>query len=94
VLAEAELRVSVFELHPALPWTSVLGSWWRGAAALAAAAAALLLLVPGEPVQEAAAGALPLSVVATEGDPAALLAGLGVEADPVLAWIALEGGAP
>ena len=93
VVAATEMRGSTLLDPPA--WPSVLGSWWRPAAALAVAAGALLLVSPAEPPSpQPRAGEVPLSVVATEGDPAALLAGLGVEADPVLALIALGGLAP
>ena len=76
-------------------WPAVLGSWWRPAAALAAVAAALLLLsdaVPGE--RQPDAGAVPLSLLASRGDPGAFLEQLGIEADPVLALIALQEEAP
>jgi hypothetical protein len=96
VMAATEMRAStLLDLRPPSAWPSVLGSWWRPAAALAAAAAALLWMIPTEPSSPLpGAGELPLSVMATKGDPAALLAGLGVEADPVLALIALEGRTP
>lgn len=76
-------------------WPAVLGSWWRPAAALAAVAAALLLLsdaVPGG--RRPDAGAVPLSLLAAQGDPGAFLEQLGIEADPVLALIALREEAP
>ena len=77
-------------------WPAVLGGWWRGAAVGAAAATALLLLVRPATIPPAAVdvGALPLTVVTAQGDPAALLEGLGIPADPVLALIAIEGGRP
>jgi len=83
--------------RPRTTWPSVLGSWWRPAAGLAAAAAALLFLmtpqVPLAPPSGSADGALTLSLVAAGGEPAALLEGLGIPADPVLALIAVQGQA-
>jgi hypothetical protein len=77
------------------PWPSVLGAWWRPAAALAAAAAVLLVLLDAPSVQETPGdGALTLSLVAAGGEPTAVLEGLGISADPVLALIALQGRAP
>lgn len=74
----------------AATWPAILGAWWKTAAALAAAAAALLLVLHAEPArQEPDPSALPLSLVAAEGEPAALLEGLGIHADPVLALIVL-----
>jgi hypothetical protein len=91
VLAAAEPRLpgprrSVVHLEQR--WPSVLGAWWRPAAVLAAAATAAVLLMRAEPAAPAP-GTIPLGVVATQGDPAALFAGLGLDADPVLALIAL-----
>lgn len=75
-------------------WPAILGSLWKPAAALAAAAAALLLVLHPEPAhREPDASALPLRLVAAEGEPLALLEGLGIRADPVLAMIAFEGPA-
>jgi hypothetical protein len=72
-------------------WPAVLGSWWRPAAVLAAAAAAMLVLLDPTPAPSGPGdGALPLSLVAAGGQPVALLEGLGIPADPVLALIALE----
>jgi len=88
VLASAALPAS---RRPRTTWPSVLGSWWRPAAGLAAAAAALLLLMgPQAPPSGSGDGALPLSLVAAGGEPAALLEGLGIPADPVLALIAVQ----
>jgi hypothetical protein len=71
-------------------WSAVLGSWWKPAAAIAAAAALLLLLDGRDTEDRAAQGVLPLSVMAAQGDPFALWQSLGIEADPVLALIALQ----
>jgi hypothetical protein len=38
--------------------------------------------------------ALPLTLMTAQGEPVAILAALGVEADPVLALIMIEGMAP
>jgi hypothetical protein len=76
----------------AAPWWSVMGMWWKPAGALAAASVALLLLLgrrdihPGPPP-----GSIPLGLVASEGDPVTLWGVLGVQADPVLALIAVRG---
>lgn len=73
-----------------LTWPAMLGRWWKPAVAMAAAAVALLLVLhPRNATREAGDG-LPLSVVAAEGEPVALWEGLGIEADPVLALIALQ----
>ncbi|MEX2048541.1 MAG: hypothetical protein WEB90_03090 [Gemmatimonadota bacterium] len=73
-------------------WLSEVGSWWRPAAALAAAAVAVLLWsdphIRTEPAHTAAEMALGL--VASDGDPVALWAALGVSADPVLALLTFE----
>jgi hypothetical protein len=62
----------------------------------AAAAAALLLLLLGRlaPAPAPSLASPALSVVAADGDPAALWIGLGREVDPVLAVIALESETP
>lgn len=75
-------------------WVATLGTWWRPAAAIAAAAALLVILIPAPPARPSGSGALALSLVAAGGEPAALLGGLGIPAEPVLALIALEGRAP
>lgn len=79
------------------PWWAVLAGRWKPAlagAALAAVVAVLgLRLVPGpaaEPSTEP--GAFTLTAVAGGGEAAALWQGLGVEADPVLAHLVLQGG--
>lgn len=87
----ARLRAS------AIPWWSVLAAWWRplvSAAALGAAAAGLALLprVPPRRTVTTAAGTATLSVVVGNGEPAALWAGVGAEADPALALIVWHGG--
>jgi hypothetical protein len=86
----SELRGREVRLEPS--WPAVLGSWWKPAVALAGAAVAALVVLSGP--AEPDAGAVPLNVVVTEGDPAALFAGLGVPADPVLALIAAQSGTP
>ncbi len=70
---------------------STIGSWWKPAAALAtAAAASLFMLYPPKTLRDSGHGWLPLSVMAAEGEPFALWEGLGIDADPVLALIALQ----
>jgi len=72
-------------------WWSVMGLWWKLAAALAAGAAALLLLIERPAAfQEPAQGSLSLSLVAAEGDPVTLWGAFGIQADPVLALIAIQ----
>lgn len=89
--AEPGLGVIGMPLAGEARWWSQLGRWWVPSAGLAAAAAALLLLVlPGERVRPSATASLALNVIAAEGDPAALWEGFGIEADPVLALIALQ----
>jgi hypothetical protein len=75
----------------AAPWWSEMGKWWRPAAALAAAATAALLLVVERPAGPSAPpDTVALTLIASEGDPVALWAMLGVRADPVLALLAFE----
>ncbi|HUF51003.1 MAG TPA: hypothetical protein VMN60_09235 [Longimicrobiales bacterium] len=72
------------EMH----WSTQLGHWWKAAAAIVLAATALLLALE----RPAARGQteLPLSVMAADGEPFAIWTGVGLEADPVLALIALQ----
>jgi len=84
---------------PAISWWSVLAAWWRpmvSAAALGTAAAALALLLhlppPPRGTAKPPAGTATLSVVVGDGQPAALWVGLGAQADPALALIALQRG--
>ncbi len=80
-------RIMTLAAPPRASWT-LLGSWWKPAALLAAASVAtLLLLDPGEPPSPA------LGVIAGDGEAAALWRAAGVEADPVLAIIALRAAA-
>ena len=72
---------------------SLLGSLWKPAAAILAAAAALLVILDPASPRDSGPGWSPLSIVAAAGEPFALWEGLGIEADPVLALIALEGQA-
>jgi hypothetical protein len=86
---EARLERITALAEPALrrlagPWSSLLGVWWKPAAALVAAAALALALSPDG--QDAS---LPLSVIARDGGPLVLWERVGIEADPVLALIAL-----
>lgn len=72
-------------------WLAQLAAWWKPAAAFAAAAAIVLLITDRMlPVDDASHGSLPLALMAAHGDPAVLLRGMGVDADPVLALIALQ----
>ena len=82
---------------PPVPWWHVLAAGWKplvSAAALGMAAAGLVLLLRTAPSGSVAlpAGTATLSVVAGDGQPAAIWAAAGVKADPALALIALQGG--
>ena len=74
-----------------LTWWSEMARWCAPAAALAAAATTFFLLSwrPGAP-PESPPGSILLELVATNGDPVALWRARGIEADPVLAWVALQ----
>lgn len=72
-------------------WSTRLGAWWKPAAALATAAAALFVVLdPPGTREEFDHGSLPLSVVAAEGEPFVLWEAAGIDADPVLALIAMQ----
>ena len=76
-----------------VPWWTILATWWKPAAGLAAAGASIAVLLLGTLVDrpvDASSDAIVLSAVIGEGTPAALWLGLGGDADPVLAVIALE----
>ncbi|MGH7576751.1 MAG: hypothetical protein ACREM1_16710, partial [Longimicrobiales bacterium] len=97
ILAAAEPSLwRLSERRPAVDatWSMQMGSWWKPAAVMAAAAgAAVAVLVLIDPFGSALAadrGSVSLSVVAAEGDPVALWEALGIEADPVLARIAIQ----
>lgn len=73
------------------PWWWSLGRLSVPAAGLAIAATTLLLLIPPHgPADTPIPEALPLSVAASNGDPAAFFEGLGITADPVLALVTLR----
>jgi hypothetical protein len=74
----------------AAPWWSEMGKWWRPAALAAAATAALLLVVERPAGPSVPPETVALTLIASEGDPVALWAMLGVRADPVLALLAFE----
>jgi hypothetical protein len=71
-----------------------LARWWRPSAALAAAAAAALVFVvadvPRPEPTSAPSGGLALTMIASDGNPVALWAALGIAADPLLALLVLE----
>lgn len=77
-------------------WVSEIGDRWGAAGLLAAAAVATLVAVgmleratePPRPGPDE----VTLALVAAEGDPAILLEGLGIPADPLLARMTLAGG--
>lgn len=80
-----------------LPWWSVLAARWKplaGAAAATAAGLTLVLYLTASPAPRPAAGAPTISAVVSGGEPAALWAALGAQADPALALIALNGDRP
>jgi hypothetical protein len=72
-------------------WWSRMGLWWKPAASLAAASTALVLLVERPASAEPPPGSLALGFVVSDGDPVTLWGALGIQADPVLALIAIGG---
>jgi hypothetical protein len=72
-------------------WWSVMAVWWKPAAALGAVSTALLLLI-GRPAvpPEPPPGSILVELVASGGDPVTLWRALGIQADPVLAQIAIR----
>jgi hypothetical protein len=77
---------------PEAGWAVVLGSWLRPALVFAAASAAIVVVAyQAKPVQGVDRPSVPLAVLASDGDPAALWQSLGITADPVLGLIALQG---
>ncbi|MFQ6046830.1 MAG: hypothetical protein ACE5PT_10830 [Gemmatimonadales bacterium] len=79
------------------PWWTLLAAWWKPTLGMAGAAAVILALLVSTVTGGAPAapeGSPTLAAVAGDGEPAALWIGLGGDADPVLAAIALEGNAP
>jgi hypothetical protein len=74
-------------------WREILGAWWRPAAGLTVAASLALALLfgAGSTNAEPSPGDVALAAAVSGGEPAALWAALGSEADPVLAVIALGG---
>jgi hypothetical protein len=92
VAARPELRRLRSERSAAeVTWWSMMALWWKPAAALATASAAILVLV-GRPrvPPEPPPGSIPLGLVASDGDPVTLWGALGIQADPVLAQIAIR----
>ena len=93
LMAEAEPTLARYRVGRR-PWWTAFGQNWQPATVGALAAAAGLILALGlgslrrAPVPE---HDLVLAVAASDGEPAALWAVMGAEADPVLALIALEG---
>ena len=73
-------------------WVTELGRWWRPTVALAAAAAGVLMMTDGRATAPGGPfpGGVAFDLIASDGDPVALWAALGVTADPVLALIALD----
>jgi len=85
-------RLAALSRLETTPWWEVMGSWWRPAAGMAAAAAVLLLFAARQaPPTEGDPDAVTLGLIATSGDPVAIWATSGADADPVLALIAWEG---
>lgn len=87
----ARLRLGGRAMGPS--WLAEMGRWLRPAAALAAAGAGLLLWVTKPPAPSAtflSAENVALGLVVSDGDPVALWAALGVQADPVLALLTFE----
>jgi hypothetical protein len=96
IIAAAEPELARLEREvgpPATPWLSELGGWWKPAALLAAAASALLFVTADPPPPDSPAFSsegMALTLIASDGDPTALWAALGVPADPVLALLTLQ----
>jgi hypothetical protein len=88
--AGPELRTLRSRCAAGAAWWSVMGLWWKPAAALAVASTTLLLLMERPAFAERPRGSLALGFVASAGDPVTLWGALGVQADPVLAWIAIR----
>lgn len=98
LIAEAEPALAEIRRPPrtGLTWLEALVLHGRAALAggLALATSAVLVLALGVGRRSAPDGrSLLLRAVASEGEPAALFGGPGVDADPTLALIALEIGA-
>jgi hypothetical protein len=92
-------RPSEAPASAAVSWWQALSLWWRPAVAGAMGLAASIVLVVGLGSGRAPAGppgaepdpaALVLSALASGGEPAALWQRAGIEADPLLALLALE----
>ncbi len=86
-------RLGVRDEAGAQPWVLELGRWWAPSGVLAAAAILVLYFSIESPVREAqtpSMGGTALQFIASDGDPVALWAALGVRADPVLALLTLE----
>jgi hypothetical protein len=90
--AEQELRALErrrFETRGFTP--SRATRWWKPAAALALAATVLLLSLMRPPgLAESQPESILLRLVASDGDPVSLWNSLGIQADPVLALIAIQ----
>lgn len=71
-------------------WSGI-EAWSVPAVAIAAASVALMLIVKGpKNLRDAPPGSIPLGLIAAGGNPAILWSSLGIEADPVLALIAVQ----
>jgi len=99
LMAEAEPILSGNRREPAAArtsWMDALAVRWRPAAASALALAAGMVLAfvwQADHNTTAPHGrAIVLSTIVGEGEPAAVWQGAGVEADPTLAFLALETG--
>ena len=80
---------------PSISWVEALSLRWRPAAASALALAAAMVLVFVWQTEHATTPdgrAVALSTIVGDGEPAAVWRGAGVEADPTLAFLALESG--
>ncbi|MBI4421972.1 MAG: hypothetical protein HY560_14200 [Gemmatimonadetes bacterium] len=71
-------------------WWSMMALWWKSAAAVAAVATALLLVQRPAAFPEPPPGSIPLGLIAADGEPVTLWGALGIQADPVLALIAIR----
>jgi hypothetical protein len=94
IMAAAVLELQRFRSRRSaaeVTWWSVMAQWWKPAAAVAAASVALLLLIGRSAVApEPRPGSIALGLVASDGEPVTIWRALGIQADPVLAQIAIR----
>jgi hypothetical protein len=96
LMTEADPKLASYRRVPVVrrSWLETLAVGWRPAAAGAFALAASVILALALGAGGAPAPgpqAVVLSAIVNEGTPASLWQGAGIEADPILALLALEG---